>query len=68
LGSGPGFGGIDCGQQSLHRNSSARDELRAATPKRGGKWSRPNVLVDQDARRATRFEHATGIGDVVLVE
>ena len=54
LGFGPGLGGIDCGQQSLNRNPSARDQLPTATPKRSGERRRPHVLVDQDARRATR--------------
>jgi hypothetical protein len=49
----------------LDRDPAAGHQLRAAAAQGGGERRRPDVLIDQDAGRAARFDDRSGLVDVV---
>src|SRR6478752_3058243 len=53
---GGGVGRVDSGQHGLDGDAAAGDQLSAALANRQGERSGPDVLVDEDARGAARFE------------
>src|SRR5688572_15488143 len=63
-----GLGGLQCREHRLDGNATARDELPTTAPDRGGEGTGPDVLVDEDARRAAGLENASGLVDVILAD
>src|SRR6478735_10426207 len=65
---GGGVGRLDSGQHGLDGNAAAGDQLPAALANRPGEGRGPDVLVDEDARRAARSARGARLVQVVLVE
>src|SRR6188472_4781355 len=58
--------GFDRGDDRLDGDSSVRDELTTGTSRGGGERCRPQVLPDENPRRAARFHGGREVDDVLL--
>src|SRR6478736_6727951 len=65
---GCGVGRVDGGQHGLDGDAPTGDQLAASLTHRPGEGRGPDVLVDEDARGAARFERGARLVQVPLVE
>src|SRR3954453_9138394 len=67
-GGGVGVGRVEGGDDPLHGDPAARDELGAGLAQRDGDRSGPAVLPDQDGSRGSGLERVSGVLEVVVAD